>query len=305
MKVLVTGLSGFVGQNLTRYFSTKKDLELVGLDIINIEDFESYLWNEIDSLPEDINVIIHLAGKAHDLKNTPNEQEYIDVNYGLTKKIYDVFLKSKASKFILMSSVKAVADEVDGMLREDNLAAPKTPYGRSKLMAEEYILSNKAEGKSSYILRPCMIHGPGNKGNLSLLYQLISKQIPWPLGAFENQRSFLSIENLCFVIDEIINNKIENGVYNLADDESISTNELIQIISEGLGKKSSIWKVPKSLIYLLAKLGTTFHLPLNEERLQKLSESYVVSNEKIKKVIGKKLPIHAREGLLQTIKSFA
>jgi hypothetical protein len=71
-----------------------------------------------------------------------------------------------------------------------------------------------------------MIHGEGNKGNLNLLYQLVSKGLPWPLGNFKNQRSFLSIENLCFVIREIVErNDILFGIYQVADDEALSTNE--------------------------------------------------------------------------------
>ena len=84
-----------------------------------------------------------------------------------------------------------------------------------------YILSKEIpKGKRVYILRPCMIHGPGNKGNLNLLYQLVSKGLPWPLGGFQNQRSFLSVENLCFVIKELLENEsIPSGVYQVADDE--------------------------------------------------------------------------------------
>jgi nucleoside-diphosphate-sugar epimerase len=89
---------------------------------------------------------------------------------------------------------------VEGVLTEEVEPKPLTHYGKSKLMAEEYILSQPLSvGKSYYILRPCMIHGPGNKGNLNLLYQIVQKGIPYPLAAFENKRSFLSIENLCFI----------------------------------------------------------------------------------------------------------
>jgi len=86
-------------------------------------------------------------------------------------------------------------------------------------LAEQYILSQPIpEGKRVYILRPCMIHGPGNKGNLNLLYSLVTKGFPWPLGLFENSRSYLSIENLCFIIKELIDREdIPSGVYNVAN----------------------------------------------------------------------------------------
>ena len=250
--------------------------------------------------------IIHLAGKAHDLKGTSNDSEYYDVNYELTKQLYDQFLQSKAEKFIYISSVKASADTVEGVLTETVLPNPVTAYGKSKLMAENYILAHLPADKQVYILRPCMIHGPGNKGNLNLLHGIVTKGIPYPLGAFENVRSFLSVENLCFVIKELLVQKnIPSGVYQVADDFSLSTNKVIELIGDSLGTKSRIWNVPTAWVHAVARLGNHLHLPLNTHRLQKLTESYVVGNAKIKHAIGKELPVKIEEGLLKTFRSFA
>ena len=151
-----------------------------------------------------------------------------------------------------------------------------------------------------------MIHGPGNKGNLNLLYHVVSKGIPWPLGTFENKRTFTSIDNLCFVINELLTKDIEAGIYNMSDDEPVSTNELIEIICSALGKKSHIWNIPKGLIKFVAKIGDISHLPLDSERLRKLTENYIASNEKIKKALNiSQMPIRAKDGLTQTILSFS
>ena len=150
-----------------------------------------------------------------------------------------------------------------------------------------------------------MIHGPGNKGNLNLLYSVVKKGVPWPLGAFNNQRSFTSIENLCFIIQKIINSDIPSGIYNIADDEPVSTNRLIELISEVRGSKAKIMNVNPGVIKGMSRLGDLLHLPLNSLRLQKLTENYVVSNEKIKTALGlDKLPISAEGGLIRTLKSF-
>jgi nucleoside-diphosphate-sugar epimerase len=150
-----------------------------------------------------------------------------------------------------------------------------------------------------------MIHGPGNKGNLNLLYKLVSKGIPWPLGAFDNKRSFCSIDNLMFIIKELINrDNIPSGVYNVADDEALSTNEVISLFAVSQNRKPKIWILPKGLIKTFAKLGDLLQLPLTTERLQKLTESYVVSNQKIKSAIGKNLQVSAKDGLLKTFNSF-
>ncbi len=291
MKFLVTGSSGFVGSNFQKYFDNKSIREL-------------HRGEEFPNHVED--VVIHLAGKAHDLKNTSSSQEYYEVNTELTEKVFDAFLASDAKVFITLSSVKAVADEVLGELNEEHIPNPITHYGKSKLLAEQYILTKEIpEGKRVYILRSCMIHGPGNKGNLNLLYKLVSKGIPWPLGAFENQRSFCSIDNLMFVFKELMEREdIPSGVYNIADDVPLSTNEVISILAASQNRKPIIWNISKRLIEFSAKIGNLLKLPLNEERLQKLTDSYVVSNKKLMSAIGKPLPVSSREGLLKTFNSF-
>jgi nucleoside-diphosphate-sugar epimerase len=173
-------------------------------------------------------------------------------------------------------------------------------------MAEAYILANLPANKQVYILRPCMIHGPCNKGNLNLLYQIVKKGIPWPLGAFNNQRSFCSIDNVCFVLQQILERKeIPSGIYNIADDDALSTNELIEIIEAATNKKKRILSIPKKLVTAIARLGDVIHLPLNSERLDKLTENFVVDNTKIKDALKiDKMPITTKEGLTKTILSF-
>jgi nucleoside-diphosphate-sugar epimerase len=292
MSIYLTGASGFVGKNIIEFFrDSKKIVKATRNTSIEFEE----------------QVVIHLAGKAHDLKNVSSSDEYYKVNTELTKEIFDAFLTSEAKVFIGLSSVKAVADEVDGELTEDVTPNPITHYGKSKLLAEQYILSQPIpDGKRIYILRPCMIHGPGNKGNLNLLYSMVSKGLPWPLGLFENSRSYLSIENLCFIIKELIEREdIPSGVYNVADDIPLSTNEVINIIAESKEKNATILNMSQNLIKLLARVGDFLKLPLDSERLQKLTESYVVSNVKIKSALGKSLPVSSKDGLIRTFKSFA
>ena len=290
--IFLTGASGFVGSSVLNYFTnycfsiSKKG--------------EEY---KIDSS----SVVIHLVGKAHDLKNITKPNEYYQVNTELTKKVFDAFLASEAKVFITLSSVKAVADDLKSVLTEEYIPNPITHYGKSKLLAEQYIISQKIpEGKRVFILRPCMIHGPGNKGNLNLLYNLVSRGLPWPLGLFENSRSYLSIENLCFILKEIIEREdIPSGVYNLADDVPLSTNDVINMIAKSKGQKANILKINRNLIKGLALIGNFIRLPINSERLQKLTESYVVSNAKIKHVLGKPLPVSSKDGLIRTFQSFA
>ncbi len=275
MSILITGITGFVGQNLSQYLKAH-NFKVQGLSLrksIHLDDFEN------------ISTTIHLAGKAHDLKNVSNDSDYFEVNTELTKKVFNQFLESSCSIFIFMSSVKAVVDSVDRILSEDEVPNPQTAYGKSKLAAEKYILEefkklqdtsttlSVTTKKKVYILRPCMIHGSGNKGNLNLLYQLVKKGIPYPLGAFQNKRSFVSIDNLNFIIEQLITQQPESGIYNIADDASVSTVEVVNLMSEILQKKSRIVNMPPKFINSLAKMGTFLKLPFNEEKLQKLTEN--------------------------------
>jgi nucleoside-diphosphate-sugar epimerase len=298
MVIFLTGSTGFVGQNLKNYLQKIQ----IQLKCVDREDLSEINW----TLFERVNVVVHLAGKAHDLKNTSESQEYYEVNTELTKKVFDAFLALEAKVFITLSSVKAVADEVSGELIEQHHPNPVTHYGKSKLLAEQYIFSKEIpEGKRVYVLRPCMIHGPGNKGNLNLLYKLVSKNIPWPLGAFENKRSFCSIDNLMFIFKELIEREdIPSGIYNVADDEPLSTNELIRLIAQSQNRSPNLWNISKKFIQGVAAMGDKLRLLLNTERLHKLTSSYVVSNAKINAAIGKPLPVSSREGLLKTFKSF-
>lgn len=300
MKVVITGITGFVGKNLESHLAPSNDI--IGLS--RTPSGSSFVYEDLFSGQLQYDAIVHLAGKAHDLKKNVLEQEYFDANYEMTKNIFDAFLTSDAKKFIYMSSVKAIKDVVENELTEDDIAEPVTAYGKSKREAEEYILANLPESKDVYILRPCMIHGPGNKGNLNLLYKFLSKGLPYPLAAFSNRRSFLSIDNLCFVIEQLLNRNVPSGVYNVADDEPMSTVEVISLISQSIGKKPVTLKIPKSIIRLIAKIGGYFNLPLDSERLQKLTENYVVSNTKIVKTLGCPLPLTAKDGLTKTFKSF-
>lgn len=307
MNILITGIHGFVGSNLVAYLKGRHTI--YGLDIVAPEKegvVKTFSWDDMDAgkLPE-VDAIVHLAGKAHDTKNKSAAEVYFKVNTGLTEKVYDYFLKSSAKKFVFFSTAKAAADRVEGVLTEDVVPSPVGPYGESKIKAEEYIQAHLSDEKQVYILRPCMIHGPGNKGNLNLLYGVVSKGIPWPLGSFENRRTFTSVGNICFAVEGLLTKDVATGIYNMGDDEALSTNELIGTICSALGKKAHIWHLPKGMMTGMARVGGWLHLPLNPDRLQKLTENYISSNAKIKKALGvDRMPVDAREGLRLTLNSF-
>ncbi len=307
-RILITGVSGFVGSNLASHFRRQDQFKVFGhsrhpeklknfAEKLEVTFIETLSATQLDAFQ--IDTVIHTAGIAHDLSGNYRPEDYFRVNFEGTQFIYNEFLKSKAEKFFFISSVKAVADVSVEPLEESVQVQPVTDYGKSKLKAEAYIQSMRlGEGKRFYIFRPCMIHGPGNKGNLNLLYRYVKTGLPFPLGAFHNQRSFLSIDNFSFVVEEFIRDDIGSGIFHVADEGFLSTTELYQLIVSALSKQPRVWNLPEGWIKLMSKITG------QSKSLQKLTEDFVVSNKKLLISIQKPLPVSIKEGLLKTIRSF-
>lgn len=306
-RIFITGVTGFIGQNLVKYFGSDESIQLWGYSrdstkaktklsnkVILAERCTTQFFND-----NKINAVIHLAGIAHDLSNQNNPSDYYQVNFENTKTIFNEFLKSNATTFIFLSSIKAAIDISATPVEESVVPNPVTDYGKSKQQAEEYLLSvNLPMDKRIYILRPCMVHGEGNKGNLNLLYKFANSGLPYPFGSFENQRSFLSIDNFNFSMDAFVKASLPSGIYHLADDDFLSTKELFSIISYELGKTPRIWNLPASLIsFLFSVIG-------KRGMLNKLTEDMMVANSKLRKHLGKPFPIKIDEGIRKTIRSF-
>ncbi|MCG9900327.1 MAG: NAD-dependent epimerase/dehydratase family protein [Hydrotalea sp.] len=297
MKIIVTGATGFVGKNLIPYLIKNiTESEIIPLSI-----------RYGDSITTCANIYIHLAGKAHDTMNISEDSIYYEANYLLTKSLFDKFLEDEdASCFIYMSSIKAIAENPRNVLvnedyREDIISI----YGRSKRMAEEYILSRLTSKKRVFILRPCMIHGPGNKGNFNLLYKFISTGFPWPFASFNATRSFCSIQNLCFVIEQlIISDKLSSTTLNIADNLPIETNNLIRQIGDSLNRDVIFLYLPRVLIRVIARIGDYLNFAFNSKSLAKLTEDFIVDSSRMQVLLGKQLPVDSVDGINTTLKSF-
>jgi len=319
MKLLISGINGFIGQNLQAYFA-KSDYELIGIETSNNfskSNIKQYGWEELDKINE-ADCIIHLAGLAHDTSNLKLEEEYYQVNTELTKTIFDFFLTSSAKTFIFFSTIKAAADFSETPLAETVIPGPTSIYGKSKLRAEEYILNHLPnEDRKVYILRPCMIHGPNPKGNLVSLYKYIKKGLPYPFGNLSNNRSYLSMSNLTFILEKLIeSNDLSlvtrhlsfvtppSGIYHLSDDQPLSTTRIVELMGETIGRKPFTMNLPKWMFVKLGQMGTALHLPVNNETIKKLTGNFLVSNEKIKKALNiSSLPLSAEEGMRLTLRN--
>ncbi|MGB3104197.1 NAD-dependent epimerase/dehydratase family protein [Sphingobacterium siyangense] len=299
MKVLVLGgSSGFLGSHLKRKLKDPIQCEFVSMRNLN--------WSK-DNYPTDC--MINLVGKAHDFTGQASEDDFFFANFELAKKAFNIFVASQAKLFIHISSLAAI-EEVESAksLSENATYNSVSPYGKSKQAAEEWLMKQQLPSdKKLIILRPPMVHGAGDKGNLKQLYSIVSKGIPYPLVRFKNKRSFLSVDNFCFFVEQILvqNEKINSGIYHLSDDETLSSNEIVNIMKQETGLKIPCFPLPKRIVSFLSKIGDHSRaFPLNTWRLKKLTSNLVVSNKKIKVALAiERLPKTAKEGLRDTIRS--
>ncbi|MDO4319897.1 MAG: NAD-dependent epimerase/dehydratase family protein [Bacteroidales bacterium] len=314
MDILITGIHGFVGNCLTDALGGRH--RLYGLDIVQPARkgvAHTYGWDELDSLPP-VDAVIHLAAIAHDVEGRVPDDKVMQVNTGLTKQIFDKFMADRRiGQFIYFSSCSVFADPAvmqRDVLDENTPVSPTTAYGRSKVESERYIndavknATDDLAGRKVYIVRPAMIYGHGAKGNLRLLHAFVRHGMPWPLGAFDNSRTFVSATNVQYVIGRMLEGDVPADTYMLADDESLSTNRLVTLIAESLGRRARIMHVPRGIIRAMVAMGDIMHLPLNKARFAKLTGNCIVSNARLRRALGiGRMPVAADDAMRDTLKS--
>lgn len=294
--VLITGIRGFVASHLQRHL-TEGGCSVIGVSRKADHSRGIYSWDDMrsDRLPH-IDAIIHAAAIAHDLDNSISEEQYQAANVDLTAQTYDYFCRhTSVSSYIFVSSiaVEAFAD---------------SPYGRSKVSAERYIADNRerSRGRQVVVLRPAMIYGEGNKGNLPLLFNVVRRGLPWPLAAFRNTHSFVYIDNFCHIVSRVIERHEVCGTFAVADDTPLSTTRIIALAAEATGRKARLWRIPKSIVKAIAKVGDVMPLPLDTSRLEKLTRDLVVDNTAIKQALGiTTLPVATDEAFRRTFAAMA
>lgn len=284
-KVLVTGASGYIGRNFLRV-SGLKGFKCISLGRSTSPNYDNVTTNFIGR----VGSVLHLAGISEDSLSI-SVQDYEKANVLLTKRMWELFISSNAKNFIYLSSIKALSEgeehDSEGQSGPNNTSSS---YGKSKLEAENFLLKAFRElpeelraNRNLYIIRPCLVYGNDSKGNLKSLFKLVKKGIPYPLAAYENEKSFCSLNNLLEVIFQLINKDCQgvSKVFSVCDDGSISTNELLVLAARAADKKVRLINVPKFLVESVAKLGTVLKLPFNWFILNKLISSQRISNQEL------------------------
>ena len=242
--IVLTGTTGYIGQNLTKYFNSKsKKNKSISLRFQN--------WHKM--MPLETETIIHLAAINLNPQDSAFDEEYFRVNTELTSKLFRYFLNSNAKTFIFLSTTELI-DKHISEVTEDAKVNPTNPFLQSKLDAEQFILKQDLpEGKRAIILRVAPVYGRETKSTLHDTFSFC-KRFPWFFGVFDTKQSFCNIDNLTEIIAQIAENtSVSSGIYNVADNEPISSVQLVNWIAEVFDKKAKIIKVPKGILNLFAK----------------------------------------------------
>lgn len=309
MRVLVTGASGFVGEHLVKHLLEKghdvrgvsrqrdcsfpKENKYEHVTLSNPFSIEA--WRPITS---GMDAVVHLIAKTHSPERGKLSElpDYRHINVDITKAVLEASQEAGLKRFIYMSSIKAVGEEtVPGeAFSENSPCNPSDSYGISKREAEELIL-NYSEKIGTVILRPPLIYGPGVKGNFLRLLKLVEKGYPLPFGSLNNARSMLYVGNLVQAIVTCLgSDKATGQIFHIADNETPSTKELVLEIGRALEKRTCLIPVPISVLRMASSLTG------RDREISKLTNSLVLSTEKITKTIGWETTISTKFGIETT-----
>ncbi|NCR09960.1 MAG: NAD-dependent epimerase/dehydratase family protein [Microcystis aeruginosa LG13-11] len=319
--ILVTGATGFIGSYLLQILSqhkfhitaaVRKNLShslSKPIRIVKVGNIdEKTNWQEA---LQGIDIVIHLAARAHIINETiPNpEAEFIKVNTQGTANLVKQSIQAGVKHFIFISSIGAMTTQSDRILTENSPCHPDSPYGRSKLQAEQALIELAKDSNMTWtILRPTLVYGPGNRANMERLMKLIKRGLPLPFGAIKNRRSFVFVGNLVAAIITCLDHpNAANQIFLISDNQAVSTPQLIRLIAQQIQQPCQLLPVPTILLRFLGYLGdrvesiTGKNLPFNTYNIDRLLGSLTVDSRYIQKTLNWQPPFTLEQGLARTI----
>jgi UDP-glucose 4-epimerase len=287
-KILITGASGYIGSSFINQYSKYQ-----------FERF-SFLNQKLKDINfEHIDTILHCAALVHQKVEYPYKK-YHEINVNYPVKLAKLAKKNGVKQFVFISSI-AVYGEDKEKLDENTSCNPTTPYGKSKLEAEQELLKLTDEIFIVSIIRPPMVYGKDAPGNIDSLMKFVKKIPIIPLGGIENKRSFVSIENLCYIINEVITQQKE-GIFLASDDKPLSTSRLIELIAKNLNlvKRNgceAITLCEKKVYLIKIPFFETFLKLLKPSFHKRLYGSLEVDNTITKQKLNLRNPYSVEEGI--------
>jgi UDP-glucose 4-epimerase len=319
VKILVTGANGFIGQHLV-YGLKKHGFDVNAMDenienlklIRRINIFEGDIFNGelLKKALVEVEAIFHLVAKTHDISGRANNLgDYLKLNLESTRNLLDSCVGLKVKHFIFFSSVKVMSEKSEALLDETCVPNPTTPYGVSKLYAENLVLDvGKNFGFKTTVFRFPLVYGPGNKGNIYRLIEAIDKGKYIMIGKGENKRSMAYVGNCVDAALAVLEKqKTNTEIYIVKDMDDYTVRELYDVIAKELGDKKRSICIPLSLAKYLARAGdiggyiVRKPFPFNSEILNKLTGSLIFSSRKIQEDIGFKTEYSLYDTMHKTV----
>lgn len=310
MRCHITGCEGFVGQGLCRELQRRRFVFSGSARFINHKrDFPVFVIEDIGpetvwhSALEQTEVIIHLAGRAHVLKDKKRDSiaGFHRVNCAGTLNLAKQAAKIGVRRFIFISSIGVNgASSTVGPFTETDLPTPHSDYAVAKWEAEKGLKQLEDEtGMEVVIVRPPLVYGPNSPGNMGRLLRAISKDFPLPFGSVKNQRSFIALDNLVdFIVNCIEHPKAGGEVFLVSDSHDISTPELVHLLAEGMGRSAKLIPIPVGLL----RLG--FKLFRRELMFQQLCGTLQIDVSKARNLLGWAPQVSVDEALAKTARHF-
>ncbi|MEM9162081.1 MAG: NAD-dependent epimerase/dehydratase family protein [Cyanobacteria bacterium P01_F01_bin.4] len=318
--VLVTGATGFIGGHLLPVLSQECGKIVAAVRSEDGQPFEaSVRWvvvGEIDGQTdwqaalEGVDTVVHLAARAHQIKDTSADPEgdFQRVNVQGTANLVRQCVEHGVKHFVFISSIGAMATLSATQLTVDAPCHPDTPYGRSKFDAEKAVIELAGDAMTWTILRPTLVYGAGNPGNMERLIKLVDKGLPLPFGAIENRRSFIYVGNLVDIIVRVMTHPHAiNQVFLASDGEDLSTPALIRALAECVDKPCQLLKISPGVLRLGGRLGDGLQavlgrpIGLNSETMERLLGSLFVDNSQLRSRLDWQPPYSLATGLQRTL----
>lgn len=302
MNIFLTGATGFLGGSLTNYLRRQADVTLTVAHRSKLDPPDNAFFIQDLSAETDWSsalvgqqVIIHAAARAHVMKDevADPQLEYQRVNVEGTVRLARQAAEAGVKRFIFVSSIGVNGNVSTRPFSAEDEPRPAEPYARSKWEAERELLKIHEEtGMELVIIRPPLVYGPNAPGNFGSLVRWIEKGIPLPLGAIDNKRSLVGIDNLVNLIVCCIDHPAAaNQTFLAGDGEDISTTELLRGVGAAMRKPARLIPVPAGLLYFGAIL-------LGKRAMaQRLLGSLQVDISKTRKLLGWQPPYTVAEGL--------
>lgn len=282
--LLFTGGTGFLGENIKPFL--EKNYRVTTIGISENDEIKSNFVTDIPALPERYDIVLHAAGKAHMYPKTPEEiQSFFEVNYNGTVNLCKGLEKFGLPKTFIFISSSAVYGVPNGNnITEEYPLNGKSPYAKSKIMAEEYLTKwCKNHNVMLSILRPSLIAGHNAPGNLGAMVKGIKRGAYLSIAHGKARKSLLMAQDIANLIP-LLEDKA--GIYNVCDNDHPSFRQLEEIIASQLGKRKPI-SIPYWFAKGLAMIGDVIKtFPINSNRLSKIVLSDILSSEKAQRELG-------------------